>query len=252
MSRAGDSASSNETTAVQRPSSLSLAAGVRPKLGLHGLEVHLPSKLLCLDGHRSCNWIPPQSGLWKKARTSPVCSQSPSRAAGRLSQKHLPCCLGPSHRDSFHEDLETSLVSPLGVLPSAEHWLCSDVFSALHSLSLCNFHLPLSLYNTAPVYRLQTNLNTLRVLLYKPKSLSLNKPSVKHVVYQSAPYFTSYFSNDPSCTANVEVCWGVALYSVAPQILARFEGKWNAKVFFPYLVPSVAFHPLSFSLPHSC
>jgi len=43
MSRAGNAASSNETTAVQRPSSFSIAAGVRPKLALRGSEVVLRS-----------------------------------------------------------------------------------------------------------------------------------------------------------------------------------------------------------------
>lgn len=56
-------------------------------------------KLVFRQGDSACNCIPPDSRLWKKARTSPVCSQSPSRAAGRLSQKRLPSCLGPLRSD---------------------------------------------------------------------------------------------------------------------------------------------------------
>lgn len=56
-------------------------------------------KLVFPQGDSACNCVPPDSRLWKKARTSPVCSQSPSGAAGRLSLKCLPGCLGPLHRD---------------------------------------------------------------------------------------------------------------------------------------------------------
>lgn len=41
--RVKNSSRSNETTALGQARSLSLAAGVRPKLGLHGSEVHLHS-----------------------------------------------------------------------------------------------------------------------------------------------------------------------------------------------------------------
>lgn len=101
MSRAGNSASSSS---VRRPNSLSLAAGTSPKLGLNDLKAHFAFcqstfKLLSLHGGSSCNCIPLDPRLWKKARTSNTCSQSPSRAAGRLLQKHFPGCCHLLHRD---------------------------------------------------------------------------------------------------------------------------------------------------------
>lgn len=151
MSRVENSAKSNETTALWLPSSLSLAAGARPKLGLHGSEVHLHSATTlqssCVFREKVPTtvfpWTPGFERRPKQALHAPRVPQGPQEGSCKniwlvALALHIGINFSRTLRLLSFQLLELCLLLSVG---SAQRWclLC------LQSLNPCNFHSHLSL-----------------------------------------------------------------------------------------------------------
>lgn len=156
MSRVGDSARSNETTALWWPSSLSLAAGARPKLGLHGSEVRLHSantlQSCCVFREKV-----PAIGLGFQVVKEALHAIRVPQGSQEGSCKniwlvalalHIGINFTRTLRVLSFQLLELCLLLSVG---SAQKW----PLLSLQSLNSCHFHFHLSLLNTVLLCSLQ-------------------------------------------------------------------------------------------------
>lgn len=151
MSRVGNSARSKETTTLWQPSSLSLAAGARPKLGLHSSEVHLHSA----NTLQSCcvfrekvpatvfPWIPGCERRPKQALHAPRVPQGSQEGSCKniwlvALALHIGISFTRTWRLLLFQLLDLCLLLSVG---SAQRWL----LLSLQSLNSCSFHFHLSL-----------------------------------------------------------------------------------------------------------
>lgn len=184
MSRAGNSASSNETTTVRRPRSLSLAAGIRPKLGLHGSEVHLhsanPLWSCCLFGENLLQPYSPGLQVVKEGQNKPYmlpeslegCRKALAKAFAWLSWPVTQGLISWGPWDFF--SFSSWSYAYCWALAPFRNGLCSPYSLWICAISIFSFHFKAQYQHTDCKWTGTHQCHRQRVFLYKIKSFTLN------------------------------------------------------------------------------